>query len=67
MKKLFPVVLCILGFSGVAFASSDCDYRCQVQQEAWYNYTSKQRYCDRLPYYQATMCRLSSGVKINGE
>lgn len=60
MKKMLLVTLCALVFSGVAFASSDCDYRCQLQKETWYNYVSKQRYCDRLPYYQAAMCRLGS-------
>lgn len=60
MKKLFFIMLLGVFFSGVALANSDCDVKCQILKEQWNTYYSKLRECDRLPYYQASMCRLSA-------
>ncbi|EAH9136210.1 hypothetical protein EXD60_04685 [Campylobacter upsaliensis] len=60
MKKVFFIMLFSVLFSGVALANSDCDIKCQILKEQWNTYYSKLRECDRLPYYQASMCRLSA-------
>ncbi|TKX31534.1 hypothetical protein [Campylobacter estrildidarum] len=60
MKKVLLFAIFSLVFSNVAFASSDCDTRCQILKEQWNIYYNKLRYCDKLPYYQATMCRLAA-------
>ncbi|ELX4820523.1 hypothetical protein QJ306_000118 [Campylobacter upsaliensis] len=65
MKKLFFIVLLGVFFSGVALANSAYDLSkskssSSIYAEQWYIYYNKLRYCDRLPYYQASMCRLSA-------
>ncbi|TKX32969.1 hypothetical protein [Campylobacter aviculae] len=60
MKKVLLVAIFSLAFSNVAFASSDCGVTCQTKRQQWNIYYNKLRYCDRLPYYQATMCRLAA-------
>ncbi|WP_270971184.1 hypothetical protein [Campylobacter upsaliensis] len=47
-------------FLGVALANSDCDVKYRILKEQWNIYYNKLRECDRLPYYQASMCRLSA-------
>ncbi|EHE0559297.1 hypothetical protein J0E37_001432 [Campylobacter upsaliensis] len=60
MKKVFFIMLLGVLFSGVALANSDCDVKCQILKEQWNIYYNKLRECDRLPSYQASMCRLSA-------
>ena len=60
MKKVFFIMLLGVFFSGVALANSDCDVKCRILKEQWNIYYNKLRECDRLPYYQASMCRLSA-------
>lgn len=60
MKKVFFIMLLGVLFSGVALANSDCDVKCQIRKEQWNTHYNKLRYCDRLPSYQASMCRLSA-------
>lgn len=60
MKKVIFVTFFSLIFASVSFASSNCDTKCQILRKQWNTYYNKLRYCDRLPYYQAAMCRLAA-------
>ncbi|MCR2062598.1 hypothetical protein [Campylobacter helveticus] len=60
MKKVFFVMLLGVLFSGVASANSKYKSSAEILSEQWNTYYNKLRYCDRLPYYQASMCRLSA-------
>lgn len=67
MKKVFFVMLLGVLFSGIALANSaysstnsNSGSSSGIYAEQWYIYYNKLRYCDRLPYYQASMCRLSA-------
>ena len=60
MKKVFFIMLLGVLFLGVALANSDCDVKYRILKEQWNIYYNKLRECDRLPYYQASMCRLSA-------
>lgn len=60
MKKVFFVMFLSMLFSSLALASSDCDERCQILKEEWNTYYNELGYCDSLPYYQASMCRLGA-------